>query len=97
MPYIPQEDRPKIDPHIDAIAQFIAEKTKAENYDGIITGYLTYTCMRLAWKIVKLYFGKIRYHILSSMCGTFTILSMETWRRLGGALMRILKFSQMAT
>ncbi len=83
MPYIVPKDRKKFDPLIDKLAEKIVAEAKDYNYDGAFAGLLNYTCTRLALKIIKLQFGKIRYWLLAIVCGTFKNVADEFYRRLG--------------
>lgn len=81
MPYIAPKDREKLDPLIDQLAQKIAKQS--EEYDGAFAGLLNYTCTRLALKVVRLRFGKMRYWILAEVTGIFKNIADEFYRRLG--------------
>lgn len=83
MPYIVQKDREKLDPLIDELAQRIVEEAKGYGYDGAFAGLLNYACTRLALKIVRLQFGKMRYWLLATVTGTFKNIVDEFYRRLG--------------
>lgn len=83
MPYIVPKDREKLDPLIDELAQRIVEEAKGYDYDGAFAGLLNYTCTRLALKVIRLQFGKMRYWIIAILTGTFKNISDEFYRRLG--------------
>jgi len=83
MPYITQESRKKFDPLIDQLADKIVEESKKENYDGAFAGFLNYSCTRLALKIIRKQFGKLRYWLVAIMVGTFHGVADEFFRRLG--------------
>jgi hypothetical protein len=83
MPYIAQKDREKLDPLIDQLAEQIVKEAKEYGYDGAFAGLLNYTCTRLALKIVKLQFGKMRYWIVASVTGVFKNIGDEFYRRTG--------------
>ena len=82
MPYIKKENRKNLDPHIDALAEAIVAESKKENYEAAFSGLLNYSVTRLALKIIKLQFGKIRYWIVATMTGTFKNIADEFYRRL---------------
>ena len=81
MPYIAPKDRAKLDPLIDQLAERIVEEVKEYKYDGAFAGLLNYTATRLALKIVRLQFGKMRYWIIAAVCGTFSNVADEFYRR----------------
>lgn len=83
MPYIAPKDREKLDSLIDELAERIVREAKEYGYDGAFAGLLNYTSTRLALKIVKLQFGKMRYWILAIVTGTFKNVADEFYRRLG--------------
>ena len=83
MPYIAPKDREKLDSLIDELAERIVHEAKEYGYDGVFAGLLNYTSTRLALKIVKLQFGKMRYWILAIVTGTFKNVADEFYRRLG--------------
>ena len=83
MPYIVPKDRDKLDPLIDELAERIVKEAKGYEYDGAFAGLLNYTCTRLALKVVRLEFGKMRYWILAIVTGVFKNIADEFYRRLG--------------
>jgi hypothetical protein len=82
MPYIIEEDREELDPLIDELALKIVERAKKHGYDGAFAGILNYVSTRLALKIVRLQFGKMRYWIIAIITGTFKNVADEFYRRL---------------
>ena len=82
MPYIKKEDRASLDPLINSLAEEIVAKSKEAGNDGAYAGLLNYTCTRLALKIIKLQFGKVRYWIIATTTGTFHNIADEFYRRL---------------
>lgn len=82
MPYIEQQDRQKLDPLIDELAAEIVSSAKAHGYDGAFAGLLNYVSTRLALKIVRTQFGKMRYWIIAIITGTFKNVADEFYRRL---------------
>lgn len=82
MPYIKQEQRKNIDPLIDQLAGVIAGQIGEDGSDTSFAGLLNYTCTRLALKVIKLRFGKIRYWIIAITTGTFKNIADEFYRRI---------------
>lgn len=83
MPYIAKKDREKLDSLIDQLAEQIAREAKAADYDGAFAGLLNYSCTRLALKVVRLRFGRLRYWLIAIIIGTFHNVADEFYRRLG--------------
>ena len=83
MPYIPPNDRVSLDPLIDELARQIVEWANAAGGDAAYAGILNYTCTRLAMKIIKLKFGKLRYWIIATTVGVFHNIADEFYRRMG--------------
>ncbi len=83
MPYIAPELRKSLDPHIDQLAQAIVDQTNRIEGDATYAGLLNYACTRLALKIIKLKFGKIRYWIIATTTGVFKNVADEFYRRIG--------------
>lgn len=82
MPYIAQDQRAKLDAHIDALAEEIASLSK--DSDPAFAGLLNYTCTRLALGVTRRRFGQIRYWIIALVTGTFHNVADEFYRRVGG-------------
>jgi hypothetical protein len=82
MPYIQQKDRPALDPLIDALAEEIVKKSKEAGNEAAYAGLLNYVCTRLALKIIKLQFGKVRYWLIATTTGVFHNIADEFYRRL---------------
>lgn len=82
MPYIKQEDRAPLDPLIDKLAEEIVLRAKDAGNDAAYAGLLNYTCTRLALKIIKLQFGKVRYWLVATTVGVFHNIADEFYRRL---------------
>lgn len=82
MPYIAQKDREDLDPLIDELASRIVAHAKDYHYDGAFAGLLNYVSTRLALKIVRTQFGKMRYWIIAIITGTFKNVADEFYRRL---------------
>lgn len=82
MPYIPQKNRKVLDDAIDELAKRVVEESKKESYDGAFAGFLNYACARLALKVMKLRFGKIRYWLIAIVSGVFKNVGDEFYRRL---------------
>jgi hypothetical protein len=83
MPYIPQSDRGSLDPLIDELARQIVERANLAGGDAAYAGVLNYTCTRLAMKVIKLKFGKMRYWIIATTVGVFHNVADEFYRRMG--------------
>lgn len=82
MPYIPQKEREKLNPLIDELAEKIVWQAKECGHDGAFGGVLNYVCTRLALKIIKLQFGKLRYWIIAETVGVFKNIADEFYRRI---------------
>jgi len=83
MPYIEPKSRRQFDPLIDELAEKIVEESKKENYDGAFAGFLNYVSTRLALKVIRKQFGKLRYWLVAIVVGTFHNVADEFFRRLG--------------
>lgn len=83
MPYIAPKDREKIDSLIDKLADQIVAEAKEYKYDGAFAGLLNYTCTRLALKVIRLQFGKMRYWLIATVMGVFKNIADEFYRRVG--------------
>lgn len=86
MPYIKKEDRAELDPIIDALAEKIVEQSmfdKVFEHEAAFAGQLNYVFTRLALKVIKLKFGKMRYWIVNTVVGVFQCASAEFYRRAG--------------
>jgi hypothetical protein len=83
MPYIAPKDRSNLDPLIDQLAEKIVDEAKKSGYDSAFAGLLNYTCTRLALKIVRSQFGKIRYWLIATVTGVFKNVADEFYRRVG--------------
>ena len=83
MPYIPRTDRVSLDPLIDELASQIVQRANLAGGDAAYAGILNYTCTRLAMKVIKLKFGKMRYWIIAVTVGVFHNVADEFYRRMG--------------
>ena len=83
MPYIKKEDRVPLDPLIDELAGKIVERADKAGGEAAFTGFLNYSCTRLAMRVIKLKFGKLRYWIVAATTGTFKNIADEFYRRMG--------------
>ena len=83
MPYILAKHRREIDALIDQLAAAILKEAKEYEYDGAFAGLLNYTCTRLALKIVRQRFGRMRYWLIAMITGIFTNVADEFYRRVG--------------
>jgi len=76
MPYIRQEDRDRINPFIDKLAEEITSCVVYHDVD--FGGILNYTCTRLALSLMP----EKRYWALALMVGIFETIKLEFYRRL---------------
>lgn len=83
MPYISKKDREEIDGAIDALAERIVTQSKKQKEDTAFAGLLNYACTKLALKVIRLRFGKMRYWIIAAITGVFKNVADEFYRRLG--------------
>lgn len=83
MPYIAPKDREKFDSLIDELADCIVAEAKDYKYDGAFAGLLNYTCTRLALKVARIQFGKMRYWLIAIITGVFKNVADEFYRRAG--------------
>ena len=83
MPYIAPKDRQKLDSLIDQLAENIVYEANEYDYDGAFAGLLNYTCTRIALKVVRIQFGKMRYWIVAIVSGVFKNIADEFYRRVG--------------
>jgi hypothetical protein len=84
MPYIAPKERERLDPLIDALAERIAAESEGLGEEGAFAGLLNYTCTRLALKVVRLRFGRMRYWLIATITGTFKNIADEFYRRVAG-------------
>lgn len=84
MPYIPQKEREKLNPLIDELAEKIVWQAKECDHEAAFGGILNYVFTRLAMKVVKSQFGKIRYWMIAILTGVFKNASDEFYRRIAG-------------
>ncbi len=82
MPYIKMAQRQACDALIDELAGEIVRLAEAEGADGAFAGLLNYACTRLALKIVRRRFGRMRYWLIAMLTGTFKNIADEFYRRL---------------
>lgn len=80
MPYIPKQDREKLDPLIDRLAEQIVSQSKENDFD--FAGLLNYSFTRITLKVIKLRFGKMRYWLIAITTGVFKNIADEFYRRL---------------
>lgn len=83
MPYIEKKERKPLDPLIDKLAERIVLQARNQTSEGALAGLLNYACTRLALKVVKRRFGKIRYWIIALIGGVFKNIADEFYRRIG--------------
>lgn len=77
MPYIKQEYRPRLDPHIEALAKEIQKIGEEQNDAHAFAGMLNYTCTRLALKLMP----EKRYWVVALIAGVFRNIGDEFYRR----------------
>lgn len=75
MPYIPPEDRPDLDPAIEALAH--AVRAKAAERDGSFEGYLNYAITRLVLGVLP----SRRYASIARATGVLENVKQEFYRR----------------
>ena len=81
MPYIAPQHRQQLDPLIDQLAHRLVDQAKGDDYDGAFAGLLNYACTRLALQVARQRFGPLRYWLIAIICGIFTNLADEFYRR----------------
>jgi Domain of unknown function (DUF6899) len=82
MPYIAPEHRRELDALIDQLAGRIVQEADRLDQEAAFAGLLNYTCTRLALKIIRLRFGRLRYWLIALVTGTFKNIADEFYRRL---------------
>jgi hypothetical protein len=82
MPYIPPQPRQSLDPLIDQLAATIVNESGWMGQEAALAGLLNYACTRLALKIIRLRFGRLRYWLIALVTGTFKNIADEFYRRL---------------
>jgi len=82
MPYIPEKDRPRLDPLIDRLVDEIVAIHKEYGYDGAFAGLLNYTQTRLSTEVATKLFGRIRYWLIAILVGVFKNIADEFYRRI---------------
>jgi hypothetical protein len=83
MPYIDPKFRSDLNPLIDQLAEKMVEQAKDQNQEAAFAGLLNYVCTRLALKLIKLQFGKIRYWLIATTTGVFKNIADEFYVRVG--------------
>jgi hypothetical protein len=82
MPYIPPQHRQELDALIDQLAGQIVQEAAEIDQEAAFAGLLNYACTRLALKIIRLRFGRLRYWLIALVTGTFKNIADEFYRRL---------------
>ena len=78
MPYITEEQRAKLDPHIGELSRAIlSEATEQE----ALAGLLNYACTRLALEVADGVGGGMRYWKIAMLTGVFENIKQEFYRR----------------
>ena len=83
MPYIKAKHRKELDILIDQLADRLVREAKEYPDPGAFAGLLHYTCSRLALKVVRKQFGRMRYWLIAILTGTFKNIADEFYRRVG--------------
>ncbi len=83
MPYVAPQDRKELDEAIDALADRVVERAKADGHDAAFAGLLNYSVTRLALGVVRRRFGAMRYWIIAAVTGALANASDEFYRRVG--------------
>jgi hypothetical protein len=81
MPYIVQEQRPKLDAHIDALANKIALIAHDYTDETAYAGLLNYAITRLVMQVIDKRFGKVRYGVIATVSGVLKNVADEFYRR----------------
>lgn len=79
MPYIKPEDKPSLDPEIEALAVKIKSVADKYGYPGAFAGLLNYSVTTLALKLMP----ARRYWAIALMSGVFHNIADEFYRRYG--------------
>lgn len=77
MPYIKQEYRARLDPHIEALTKEIQQITKEQNDPHAFAGILNYLCTKLALRLIP----EKRYWTIALVAGIFQNIGEEFYRR----------------
>lgn len=83
MPYIAQADRKELDGAIDALAERLADRAKADGNEAAFAGLLNYAVTRLTLGVVRRRFGAMRYWIIAAVSGALKNAADEFYRRVG--------------
>ena len=77
MPYIKQELRPRLDGHIEALAQEIKKIAEEQSDQHAVAGLLNYSCTKLGLKVIP----EKRYWAIALIAGVFRNIADEFYRR----------------
>ncbi|MBI5147591.1 MAG: hypothetical protein HZA37_00340 [Parcubacteria group bacterium] len=77
MPYIPQSNRDRLDPHIAKLAEEINGAAKEAGDEKAFAGLLNYACTRIALKTIP----EKRYWAVALVSGVFKNIGDEFYRR----------------
>jgi hypothetical protein len=81
MPYIAQQQREALNPHIRELSDAILEEaTEPEAFAGL----LNYACTKLALDVVNGPEGEMRYWKIAVLTGVFENIKQEFYRRVAG-------------
>ena len=87
MPYIPQKDRPRLDPLIDKLAEELKavgneyNEQESGKYPAAYAGLINYAVSRLVGKFALLTF---RYWTVALLTGVLENIKQEFYRRVAG-------------
>lgn len=81
MPYIAQEDREFLDPHIERLTGALIERAEKDGHDAAFAGLLNYAVSSMALGILKKNVGKVRYWFIATLTGTLKNTADEFYRR----------------
>jgi hypothetical protein len=77
MPYIANDARGRLDPHIHSLAKEICALTGDDGHEAAFAGYLNYACTRLALAVIP----AVRYWSIATVVGVFKTVGDEFYRR----------------
>lgn len=80
MPYIKQEHRSRLDPHIENLAQEIQRIAEEEKDPLAFAGLFNYTCTKLGLRLLP----ERRYKWIALLVGVFETVKQEFYRRFAG-------------
>jgi hypothetical protein len=81
MPYIAQEDRPKLDASIENLAEAVARVAKERGDAAAYAGLLNYALTRVTMAVIARCCGPIRYGTIATVSGVLKNVNDEFYRR----------------